>query len=245
MATSTTARGKLEATQWPNLVTYAESHDEERMAYELTTYGNAFNGYDAKEESTAMDRLAMAHAFLLAIPGPKMIWQWGELGYQTSIFDCLNGTFAEGCKLDEKPAPWGDLANADRLGLAKTIAALNDLKKNQPAFGTYDLQCGRIREKASGFICMDPTKTSVLVGNFDVASINMVPGFPYVGTWYDHFTGQGMSVNNLGDRHDPSTWRVAPFYGHTTADAGHRRHLAHFGERGMHGRQCSELRSIG
>ena len=55
--------------QWPNLLTYAESHDEERMAYELTTYGNAYNGYDSKEEATAMDRLAMAHAFLLAIPG--------------------------------------------------------------------------------------------------------------------------------------------------------------------------------
>ena len=116
--------------QWPNLVTYAESHDEERMAYELRTYGNAFNGYDAKEEATAMDRLAMAHAFLLAIPGPKMMWQWGELGYQISIFDCLNGTFAEGCKLDEKPAPWDDLANENRLGLAKTIAALNDLESD-------------------------------------------------------------------------------------------------------------------
>jgi 1,4-alpha-glucan branching enzyme len=195
--------------QWPNLVTYAESHDEERMAYELTTYGNAFNGYDAKEESTAMDRLAMAHAFLLAIPGPKMIWQWGELGYQISIFDCLNGTFAEGCKLDEKPAPWGDLANADRLSLAKTIAALNDLKKNQPAFGTYDYNVDG-SGKGKRIHLYGPDQNVVLVGNFDVAPINMVPGFPYVGTWHDHFTGQSMSVNNLGDAMalQPGEWHL-------------------------------------
>ena len=195
--------------QWPNLVTYAESHDEERMAYELTTYGNAFAGYDAKEESTAMDRLAMAHAFLLAIPGPKMMWQWGELGYQISIFDCLNGAFSEECKLDEKPAPWADLSNVDRRGLAKTIAALNDLKKNQPAFGTYDYNVDG-SGKGKRIHLYGPDQNAVLVGNFDVVPIDMVPGFPYVGTWYDHFTGQGQSVNNLGASmtFQPGEWHL-------------------------------------
>ena len=195
--------------QWPNLVTYAESHDEERMAYELTTYGNAFNGYDSKEEATAMDRLAMAHAFLLAIPGPKMMWQWGELGYQISIFDCLNGTFDEQCKLNEKPAPWDDLANANRLGLAKTIAALNELKRNQPAFGTYDFNVDG-SGKGKRIHLYTPDQNVVLVGNFDVAPINMVPGFPSTGTWHDHFTGLPVSVNNLGDAMtlQPGEWHV-------------------------------------
>ena len=106
-----------------------------------------------------MDRLAMTHAFLLAIPGPKMMWQWGELGYQISIFDCLNGTFAEGCKLDEKPAPWDDLANENRLGLAKTIAALNDLKKRPTRVWDLRFQTWTARARASAFICTAQIKT--------------------------------------------------------------------------------------
>jgi len=194
---------------WPNLVTYAESHDEERMGHEVATYGNSFGGYNAQEEATAMDRLAMTHAFLLAIPGPKMIWQWGELGYQTSIFDCLNGTFAEECKLGEKPAPWADLANANRLGLAKTIAALIDLKKNQPAFGTYDFNVDGAG-MGKRIHLYGPDQNAVLVGNFDVTAINMVPGFPYAGTWYDHFTGLPMSVNNVGTAMtlQPGEWHL-------------------------------------
>ena len=65
-------------------------------------YGNAFDGYDTKSLATAMNRLAMGHAFLLSLPGPKMMYQWGELGYDVSIFSCGDGTYTEGCKLDEK-----------------------------------------------------------------------------------------------------------------------------------------------
>ena len=194
---------------WPNLVSYAESHDEERMGFELASYGNASGNYDIKQEPTAMDRLEMTHAFLLAIPGPKMIWQWGELGYQTSIFDCLDGTFSTDCKLGEKPAPWVDLENPDRLSLAKTIAALIDLKKNQPVFGTYDYNVdGSGMGKRIHLYSTD--QNAVLVGNFDVVPISMVPGFPYAGTWHDHFSGLPLSVNNVGDAMtlQPGEWHL-------------------------------------
>jgi hypothetical protein len=46
-------------------------------------------------------------AFLLMIPGPKMLWQFGELGYDISIFQCQNGIVptpygSDQCKLDPK-----------------------------------------------------------------------------------------------------------------------------------------------
>ena len=107
----------------------------------------------------------MMHSFLLAIPGPKW-WNWGELGYQISIFDCLNGTFEEGCKLNEKPSALEDLENEHRVGLAKTIAALNHLKKTQPVFGTYDFNVdGSGKESIHLY---SPDQNAVLVGNFDV-----------------------------------------------------------------------------
>ena len=194
---------------WPNLVTYAESHDEERAAFRLTSYGNALGDYDTKQEATAMDRLEMMHAFLLAIPGPKMMWNWGELGYQISIFDCLNGTFEEGCKLNEKPAPWEDLENEHRVGLAKTIAALNHLKKTQPVFGTYDFNVDG-SGKGKRLHLYSPDQNAVLVGNFDVIPLDIVPGFPYTGTWYDHFTGEEIVVNDLGNAWylQPGEWRL-------------------------------------
>ena len=195
--------------QWPNLVTYAESHDEERMGYKLAAFGNAAGDYDTKEEAVAMERLAMTHAFLLAVPGPKMIWQWGELGYDTSIFDCLNGTFAEGCKLDEKPAPWADLDNVNRMKLAKTISALAHLKQDQPVFGTfdYDLDGSGMGKRLQLY---SPDQNAVLIGNFDVVPINMVPGFPYTGTWHDHFSGGSIEVNDLGNAFylEPGEWRL-------------------------------------
>ena len=194
---------------WPNLVTYAESHDEERAAFSLTSYGNASGDYDTKQEATAMDRLEMMHAFLLAIPGPKMMWNWGELGYQISIFDCLNGTFEEGCKLNEKPAPWEDLENEHRVGLAKTIAALNHLKKTQPVFGTYDFNVDG-SGKGKRIHLYSPDQNAVLVGNFDVIPMDIVPGFPFTGTWHDHFTGEEIAVNDLGNAWylQPGEWRL-------------------------------------
>ena len=195
--------------QWPNLVTYAESHDEERMAYKLATFGNASGGYDTKQEATGMDRLAMAHAFLLAIPGPKMIWQWGELGYDISIFDCLNGTFEEQCKLDEKPAPWADLGNANRLKLAKTIAALAKLKQEQSVFGTYDFNVDAAG-MGKRIQLYGPDQNAILIGNFDVVPLSVVPGFPYTGTWHDHFTGNAFEVNDLNNAFylQPGEWHL-------------------------------------
>ena len=124
---------------WPNLVGYMESHDEQRVAHDALNFGNSAGTYDVQDHATAMDRLGMAHAFLLALPGPKMMYQWGEFGYDVSLYDCLNGTFAEGCKLDEKPEPWADRAlDPDRQALARTVKGVCDLKWNEPVFSTYD-----------------------------------------------------------------------------------------------------------
>ena len=72
-------------TQPDYLVGYMESHDEERMMYKNLTYGNAAGTYNVKELNTALKRQEMSAAFFFAMPGPKMIRQFGELGYDRSI----------------------------------------------------------------------------------------------------------------------------------------------------------------
>ncbi|MDQ2771431.1 MAG: alpha-amylase family glycosyl hydrolase, partial [Bacteroidota bacterium] len=72
--------------QQPGLVTYMESHDEQRLMYDALTSGlNNGNGYDVKNLPTALARMEMNAAFFFPIPGPKMVWQFGELGYDIDI----------------------------------------------------------------------------------------------------------------------------------------------------------------
>ena len=65
-----------------SLVSYMESHDEERLAYKQVTWGN---GIIKTSLSARMSQLATNAAFFFTVPGPKMIWQFGELGYDISI----------------------------------------------------------------------------------------------------------------------------------------------------------------
>src|SRR6202008_4668428 len=91
----------------PYLVGYMESHDEERLMYKNLTFGNASGGYDVKNTVTALRRMEAASSLFLTIPGPKMIWEFGERGYDKSIFACIDNSVpqpygADNCKLSRK-----------------------------------------------------------------------------------------------------------------------------------------------
>src|SRR5690606_35024365 len=120
----------------PHLVSYAESHDEERLMYKNLNFGN-FNGtYDVRDMNTALDRSELAHAFLIPLPGPKMIWQFGELGYDYSINYCSNGTISDGCRTSAKPIRWDYTDVIERYKLYQVVSALNHLKRTEPLFST-------------------------------------------------------------------------------------------------------------
>jgi hypothetical protein len=182
----------------PNLVTYAESHDEERMMFKNLNYGNSNGSYNITNLSTALKRQEMAHALLIPIPGPKMIWQFGEIGYDISIFQCQDGTTNNNCKIDPKPILWNYLDNPDRVHLYKVTAALNHLKKNYQTFSTTNFTTD-LSNKGKRLILDGATMDAVVVGNFDVIGINMVPGFTHTGTWYDYFTGTPINVSSTSN----------------------------------------------
>ena len=70
-----------------------------------------------------------ASAFDLLVTGPKMIWQFYELGYDFSINRCGNGTISTNCRTDKKPIRWDYLQNADRKKLYNAVAALMKLEE--------------------------------------------------------------------------------------------------------------------
>ena len=88
-------------------VAYAESHDEERLMYKNLQYGNSNGDYDASDEVIALRRQQLTMAFNVLMPGPRLIWQFEELGYDYSINTCSDGvTVNPDCRVAAKPVRW-------------------------------------------------------------------------------------------------------------------------------------------
>ncbi len=180
----------------PHLITYAESHDEERMMYKNLNFGASQGSYNIAALNTALARQELAHVFLIPIPGPKMIWQFGEVGYDFSINYCEDGTISPDCRLSPKPVRWDYPENANRQRLFRIVGALNHLKQSQDAFSTTDFNIdfgGTGKRIHLNHSSMNVT----IIGNFDVTGFSLVPGFQHTGTWYDYFTGEALEVTDL------------------------------------------------
>jgi 1,4-alpha-glucan branching enzyme len=181
----------------PNLVSYMESHDEERLTYKNVQFGNTAGGYSVKDPVTALRRDELAAAFYLTIPGPRMIWQFGELGYDYSINRCGDGTIKDACRTDAKPIVWNYLQNADRKKLYDVYSVMLALR-NHPSYRngfvtdrvTYNLSGGFKWLKLT-----TDTSNLLVVGNFDVSPVTGSVVFQNAGTWYDYLTGQTITAS--------------------------------------------------
>tara|TARA_R110002050_G_scaffold20458_2_gene57904 strand:+ start:619 stop:4029 length:3411 start_codon:yes stop_codon:yes gene_type:complete len=180
----------------PNLVGYMESHDEERLMVRNLAYGNSNGTYNVKNLNTALDRQKAATAILYGIPGPKMLWQFGELGYDKSI-NCANDITDSSCRLDRKPVAWtlGYDTQTNRVALYNVTAKMMSLKKRFPStFNTDDFSFSlnglvkriNLNDNVGDF-------DVVIVANFDVSTQSVNPNFPSTGTWY-----------NLLDKNNPT-----------------------------------------
>ncbi|MBV4358401.1 alpha-amylase [Parasegetibacter sp. MAH-26] len=174
-------------TQPYNLVTYMESHDEERLQYKNEQYGNSSGAYSTKDLATGLKRQQMAAAFLFSSPGPKMIWEFGEVGYDVSI--------NQGDRTGEKPPHWEYQGNPDRQALYNVFAKMIRLKTKNAVFATsnfqYDLSGAVKNIKLNG-----TDANVVVVGNFDVNPQTANITFPSSGTWYDCLTGATITLGS-------------------------------------------------
>lgn len=178
----------------PYLVTYMESHDEERVMYKDINYGNSFGGtpaYNIKDTTTALKRQELTAAFLLTIPGPKMIWQFGELGYDYTINYCQDGTINSNCRTDPKPIKWDYFQDPRRNRLYYVYAYLNRLRNN-PNFQTTFTSNVTDQDFSGQFkwlkLSSQPAKL-VVIGNFGVSQVSGSIAFPTAGVWYDYLSG--------------------------------------------------------
>jgi glycosidase len=172
----------------PHLVGYMESHDEERMMYRNLQAGLSFEDYRINELPTALNRIKLAAAFFLTVPGPKMIWQFGELGYDYSIN--YNG------RVGNKPIRWDYYEDVNRKNLYKTFAALNYLKNNYAAFSTTDFSLS-VANAIKGIKLNHDSMNVYIIGNFDVQARSPLATFQNSGIWYDYFSGDSILIESL------------------------------------------------
>jgi glycosidase len=175
----------------PNLVTYAESHDEERLMYKDVNFGNSSGAYNIHDVNTALKRQELVGAFLFTIPGPKMMYEFQELGYDFSINYCSNGSINTNCRTDAKPIHWEYLANANRKHVYDVWSKIINLRYH-PWFAA-NFTSNRIARQLDGnfrwFQVTTDTSNLCVVGNFDVAQQTGNVTFQNAGTWYDLIEG--------------------------------------------------------
>ncbi|MDR2511977.1 MAG: hypothetical protein LBC89_05920, partial [Bacteroidales bacterium] len=153
-------------------VVYMESHDEERLPAEMKKWGNqCFDGcnngqnYDTRDTLTLPQKMEAVYTLLLTMPGPKMIWQFGELAYDYSIEKCqgeygmikpkLDGQgnpvvdtegrpvydtfpYHSDCRVDKKPVRWDYFEQPARKVLYEKVSKLNYFHANYPALNNID-----------------------------------------------------------------------------------------------------------
>lgn len=174
----------------PHVIGYMESHDEERMMYKNLNFGNSAAGHDVRDLATALDRSETAAAFFFTIPGPKLMWQFGELGYDYSID--FNG------RVGNKPIRWDYLDQWGRTDLRDAYTALIHLKTENDVFNTsnFSLAVGGTGKRIK---LSHSSMNVVVIGNFDVVQQDVLPSFHNTGNWYNYINGDTLNVTNVSD----------------------------------------------
>jgi hypothetical protein len=193
-----------------SLVGYMESHDEERTSFNAKEHGTPGENGIKEVEANRMKQAANNAAFFLTVPGPKMIWQFGELGYDISIND--------GGRTGKKPVKWDYYDNADRKRLYDVYSKLLSLRATYPMlFNVHDdpnfqwyvgeanwATGRRLYTRAQD----DSGKKMVIMANFSgVEQTYSGPGggdseaalrnayFPDNGIWYEYLSNQPYTVS--------------------------------------------------
>lgn len=184
-------------------VGFMESHDEERNAYRQKAYGEAGVKGDL---GVMMQRQELNAAFFLTVPGPKMIWQFGELGYDVSIEE--NG------RTGKKTPHWEYLDVPERKALYDTYCGLIKFRKGNPEFfdegASFAWKVGTSNWDDGRFItCTAGSKSFVVAGNFATSAKTLTVEMPSGGTWKNYFDqSETYEGNSLALELKPGDFRL-------------------------------------
>ncbi len=177
-------------------ISFGESHDEERNYYKALKWGN---GNLQTSQSARVNRVPLTVAFGMLQPGAKMIWMYGELGFDISIDQ--NG------RTGSKPLPesQGWLQDPYRVDAytrcAQAIRLRTELLPEMFTNGTLIARTGSgLSARTLKYTLGDDALT--VVGNFNVSDATQYSGtataqpFSKTGVWIEYFSGMPVSVKS-------------------------------------------------
>lgn len=130
----------------------------------------------------------MTGAFFYMGPGPKMLWQFGELGFDFSINRCTDGTVNNNCRLDKKPIRWDYKTEPNRKRIYDVFSNLNRIRFHPWLKDVFIANNTTIDRNMSGAFkslrlrSANDSSCIVVIGNFDVTAQSGSVTFPTAGT---------------------------------------------------------------
>lgn len=115
---------------WGSTVSYAESHDEERMGYKQKMFGA--DGVKGNNE-VSKRRIGSLHAQMILSPGAHMIWQFSELGNDQTTKEANGGN-----NTSPKIVNWSVLDDDDTYGLYENVRDLIHVRTHNPELFEQD-----------------------------------------------------------------------------------------------------------
>lgn len=171
----------------PNLIGFMESHDEQRLNWKNQEFGNFDGDYNIRELDTALERMELAGAFFFTIPGPKMIWQFGELGYDIPLDEDGPNRTAP------MPVPWDEYFAEDaRIDLYNTWRAIIHLRQSSDAFRTDNVTLS-LSSPVKRIYLNHSDMDVAIIGNFGVTERTVSANVQQPGVWFDYFAQQERS----------------------------------------------------
>ena len=163
-----------------------ETHDEERIAYDAVTYAQSW----AKPWNVLTKRLQAIYAFHFLTPYPKMMWQFGELGYDISIES--NG------RTGKKPVHWDYLNDANRKALYDALSKIISWRTDHEEYYGQDnlaVHTWQVADSNMGgkVLVMDKV---IVVANFSNAHSTTDVNVPQSGEWTNLITGEKVTLSS-------------------------------------------------
>ena len=169
-------------------VSFFESHDEERAAYKAVTYGQSWLKSDWARLSK---QLQGAYALHFLAPYPKMMWQFGEFGYDYSIE--YNG------RTGKKPVRWDYLNVTNRRALYNALKKIITWRTDHEAMYShegvgYTYNVADYDFGGKHLIYSTAEGSVIVVCNFSNSAVAFDISVPVTGTWKNLMTDANLTL---------------------------------------------------
>ena len=171
-----------------------EDHDEERVAYKAVAYGQT---YVKNDWARISKHLQGAYALHFLAPYPKMMWQFGEMGYDITIGS------DDGQKVEPKPVYWEYMNDTNRKALYDAMSKCITFRTTHPDMYGFDgkttintWKVGDANMAAKTLVYSTANGSVIVMANFTNDSSNATCNVPVQGEWKNLITGEAVTLSS-------------------------------------------------